>query len=91
MRKLILFALFGVFSHAAFAQFTVTGEVRPRFEYRNGFKTLRPENDFTPASFIEQRTRVYFNYQKEKLKLHIALQDVRMWGNHNQIYKGDPH
>ncbi|MCT4622711.1 MAG: alginate export family protein [Schleiferiaceae bacterium] len=90
MKKVIILALFGLFTHLSFAQISVVGEVRPRYEFRNGFKTLRPENQFEPASFIEQRTRLYFSYQKNKLKLHIAVQDIRMWGNHNQIYKADP-
>ena len=90
MKKSILFALLVIISKASLAQFTVTGEVKPRFEYRNGFKTLRPESNFTPVSFVEQRTRLYFNYEKDKLRLHISLQDIRMWGNHDQIYKTDP-
>ena len=90
MKKVVILTLFSVFAFSSYAQFSVTAEVRPRFEYRNGFKTLRPENNFKAASFVEQRTRVYFDYQKEKLHLHIALQDIRMWGNHNQIYKADP-
>ncbi len=90
MKKLILFALFASLSQFAMAQLTVTGEIRPRFEYRNGFKTLRPENNFRPAAFVEQRTRLYLNYQKDKFEFHVAFQDIRMWGNTNQIYKTDP-
>jgi hypothetical protein len=71
------------------AQFTITGEVRPRAELRNGFKTLKPENT-DPAFFVEQRTRVYLDYQRERLRLHASLQDVRIWGNTDQIYKSDP-
>jgi hypothetical protein len=90
MKKVVLLTLFSVFAFSSYAQFSVTAEVRPRFEYRNGFKTLRPENNFKAASFVEQRTRVYFDYQKDKLHLHVAIQDIRMWGNHDQIYKTDP-
>ncbi len=86
IKKLVVPVLF-LGSISAYAQLTIQAEIRPRFEYRNGFKTLRPANDFTPASFVEQRTRLYITYQKDKLKLHIALQDVRMWGNQNQVYK----
>lgn len=90
MKKVLLLIFFSVFSFYSYAQFSVTAEVRPRFEYRNGFKTLRPENNFKAAAFVEQRTRVYFDYQKEKLHLYVSLQDIRMWGNQNQIYKADP-
>lgn len=72
-----------------FAQFTLTGELRPRSEFRNGFKTLHSEG-IDPAFFTEQRTRLYMDFEKENLSLNITLQDVRIWGNANQIYKTDP-
>ena len=71
-----------------FAQFTLTGELRPRTEFRNGFKKLT-EKSTDPAFFIEQRSRLYIDYKKDKIQLNIALQDVRMWGSTNQIYKTD--
>ncbi|MDZ7607634.1 MAG: alginate export family protein [Cyclobacteriaceae bacterium] len=71
------------------AQFTLTGEVRPRAEMRNGFKSPHPEGS-DPALFIEQRTRLYMNYSLDKIQLNISLQDVRMWGSTSQIYKSDP-
>jgi hypothetical protein len=87
------FSLFGLFIglwvgyvETAQAQFTITGEVRPRAEFRNGFKKLTTaETD--AAFFVEQRSRVYFDYQAEKLKLRLTLQDIRIWGGVNQIYK----
>ena len=71
------------------AQFTITGELRPRTEFRNGFKRLKDKGD-DPAFFIEQRSRLYFDYTLDKISLSIALQDVRMWGSTDQIYKSDP-
>ncbi len=72
-----------------YAQFTITGELRPRTEFRNGFKRLKSEG-MDPAFFIEQRSRLYFDYQLDKISLSIALQDIRMWGSTDQIYKSDP-
>lgn len=72
-----------------FAQFTLTGELRPRAEFRNGFKKLKDKN-MDPAFFIEQRSRLYFNFKRDNIELHMALQDVRIWGATNQIYKYDP-
>lgn len=93
MKKQILFpiiALILLFSGGEiFAQFTITGELRPRTEFRNGFKRLKDKGT-DPAFFIEQRSRLYIDYKKEKVWLNIALQDVRIWGNNNQIYKSDP-
>ncbi|MCK5699925.1 MAG: alginate export family protein, partial [Cyclobacteriaceae bacterium] len=72
-----------------FAQLTLTGELRPRTEFRNGFKKLRDAGT-DPAFFIEQRSRLYIDFKKDKIWLNIALQDVRIWGTVNQIYKADP-
>lgn len=86
---LLIIVLIGLSVDEVFGQFTLTGEIRPRTEFRNGFKRLRDAGD-DPAFFIEQRSRIYMDFKKEKLSLYIALQDVRMWGNTNQIYKSDP-
>lgn len=69
--------------------FSLELEIRPRFELRNGFK--RPINEFSnAAAFTEQRSRMYLNYTSSDLDVNLTLQDVRVWGNHNQIYKNDP-
>ena len=68
------------------AQFTLTAEVRPRSEYRNGFKT--PTSDGNDAAFFtEQRSRLYMDYAEEKYKFRISFQDVRLWGEIPQIFK----
>ena len=68
------------------AQFTLTAEVRPRSEYRNGFKT--PTSDEKDAVFFtEQRSRLYMDYADEKYKFRLSLQDVRIWGEVPQIFK----
>ncbi len=75
-------------AHLAKAQFIVEGEIRPRAEFRQGFKSLHvPETD--AAFFVEQRSRVAFNYKDEKVSLRLSLQDVRLWGENSQIYKTD--
>ena len=69
--------------------FEIGAQIRPRFEYRHGFKKPFAES-LNPAGFVEQRSRVWFDYSNSKLHLHVNLQDVRMWGSTDQIYKGDP-
>lgn len=64
---------------SAFAQFTLDASLRPRFEYRHGYKTLFPDN-VDPATFVSQRTRLNFGYNTEDLHLYISTQDVRVWG-----------
>ena len=72
----------------SFSQFKLSGEIRPRAEYRDGFKTF--SSDQTEAAFfVEQRTRLIADYQKDKLKFRLSLQDVRFWGGTSQIYKSD--
>ncbi|MCU0346517.1 MAG: alginate export family protein [Saprospiraceae bacterium] len=89
MRYLFICLLVALLHTVSWSQLTLTGEIRPRAEYRQGFKSLFPE-DADPAFFVEQRSRLYMKYQASKLKLQINLQDVRIWGNASQIYKADP-
>lgn len=79
--KKICFTLLGVISANTYAQeFDANIQIRPRFEYRNGFKTLIKPGD-EPASFISQRSRINMNFKQEKLILKLALQNVSTWGD----------
>jgi hypothetical protein len=55
-------------------------QLRPRFEYRNGFKSPMPNGE-SPTSFVSQRSRMNFNFKQEKLKLKLTFQNVRTWGD----------
>jgi len=61
------------------AQFTVSGQLRTRSEYRNGQGTPSVQ-DTVPAFFTSQRTRVNFGYNSHRFKLYASVQDVRVWG-----------
>ncbi|MBA4408629.1 MAG: hypothetical protein Q8S54_05615 [Bacteroidota bacterium] len=65
------------------AQFSLSGELRPRTEYSHGYGTLAAE-DQKPSTFTSQRTRLNFDYKMDLLKFGIVLQDVRVWGNQVQ-------
>lgn len=88
MKKLTyLTALFLALGYyGARAQVTVTAEVRPRTEFRNGFKTLTDEAK-DPAFFTEQRSRLYLDYADSTIKFRVAFQDIRVWGETSQIFK----
>jgi len=73
---------------SAQAQLKVGAQIRPRAEFRNGFKTL-PNQDLSPAFFIEQRSRLFADYNTEEFQVRINVQDVRIWGSTDQIYKTD--
>ena len=70
------------------AQFTLSGEYRPRFEYRHGFQSL-PNQDQDAAAFIDQRARINLDYQSEKYDVKLVLQDVRVWGSQSQLVISD--
>ena len=61
------------------AQLTVTGQIRPRTELRDGQGTLLKEGDDS-ALFTSQRTRLNVGYTGYRFKVFMALQDVRVWG-----------
>lgn len=62
------------------AQFTLEGQLRPRFEFRNGYQKLVPDGS-VPAFLISQRTRLAFSYQSDWLRVKLVPQDVRIWGD----------
>jgi len=64
--------------------------LRPRAEYRHGYKTLAdPSHD--PAFFVSQRIRLNFLLKKQFIKVGISLQDVRTWGSTAQLNTSDDH
>lgn len=70
------------------SQVIVDAELRPRFEYRHGYKTLFPDN-VDPANFVSQRTRLNGFYNDETLTFYLSLQDVRVWGDVPQLNTAD--
>ena len=69
-------------------QVDISAELRPRFEYKNGYKTLLKAGE-EAASFISQRTRLNLNYQQDNFKVRIALQNVRVWGDVSTLSAND--
>lgn len=76
--SLSIFVLMGITSFAQ--EIDVNLQMRPRYEYRNGFKGLMLDNEL-PTSFISQRTRLNFNFKQEKISAKLTLQNVRTWGD----------
>ena len=81
LRKQLLLSLLGLVSASTFGQeFSSDIQIRPRYEYTNGFGTLlTPTTDHT--SFIGNRSRVNFNFSDTKLKVKLSLQNVHTWGD----------
>jgi len=73
--------LFLMIGTGAFAQeLDANLQLRPRYEYRNGFKELMKDGSL-PTSFVSQRSRLNFNFKQDKLKAKLTLQNIRVWGD----------
>ncbi|MBL6663333.1 MAG: alginate export family protein [Flavobacteriales bacterium] len=82
----VLFLL--LFSVDSLAQFTMSGEIRPRGEYRHGYKTIASPNH-DPAAFVDQRSRLNMSFLSAEYKVKFSLQDVRVWGSQPQLVSSD--
>lgn len=69
-------------------EFDINMQLRPRFEYRNGFKELMKDGSY-PTSFISNRSRLNFEFKQEKIKAKISFQNVRVWGDVNTTAAAD--
>jgi len=83
---MVLLSCFG-----AQAQFSLTGEIRPRTELYNGVNTSLAQKLDEPGSRIgvatQQRSRLYFSYQSEAgIKVVFTPQLVNFWGQMPQAY-----
>ena len=73
------------------AQFIETDlQIRPRFEYRNGYKTFLAEDE-APAAFISQRSRIGFRYVSNDLQVKFSGQSVGVWGDSPTMRLEDRH
>lgn len=84
IKKGVAFATMTLALGTTYSQLKISGEIRPRMEYRHGFKTLA-DSAMSDATFIDQRTRINFEYKKEATQFKVSLQDVRVWGSQKQL------
>ncbi len=66
------------------AQFTLSGEFRPRTEFSRGYKSLAIE-DQNMSTATAQRTRLNTLFATDGVKAKLVLQDVRYWGSQPQL------
>lgn len=78
--KLILLLILGLSFEMQGQELDVNLQIRPRFEYRNGYKQLLQEGQ-KGTSQISQRSRLNFNYKQEDLIVKLTLQNTRTWGD----------
>lgn len=78
--KLLIVLLAGISFEVQAQELDVNLQIRPRFEYRNGYKTLLPEGQ-EGTSQISQRSRLNFNYKQDQFTVKLTLQNTRTWGD----------
>lgn len=78
IKNLLLFLLI-LQALPVIGQFKLTGEFRPKFEIRDGYKTLLYE-DQEPAFITAQRSRLNFSFNETRFATRFSVQDVRIWG-----------
>lgn len=66
--------------------FSMSAQIRPRAEYRNGVMSPRNEGA-KPATFINNRARLSMEYKRSDLTLKMSAQHVGVWGQDPQIDK----
>lgn len=67
-------------------EFTMSMQIRPRAEYRNGALYPRLEGQ-EAASFINNRARLSMDYKRSDLEIKMSAQHVGVWGQDPQIDK----
>jgi hypothetical protein len=79
--KIIFLILVLGFSSNTFAQeFDANLQIRPRYEFRNGYKAPIPTGE-TPAQFVSARTRLNLNFRQDQFITKLSMQNVRVWGD----------
>ena len=79
--KIMALAVVLMASVNTFAQeFDANLQIRPRYEFRNGFKAPIPYGE-TPGQFISGRTRLNINFKQDKFVTKLTMQNVRVWGD----------
>lgn len=79
IKRVGLIIVLGIFSINGYSQFLIDAEIRPRYEMRDGYKTL-PTETSRLLNIVTQRSRLNFESKSEKLKFKLSIQDVRTWG-----------
>jgi hypothetical protein len=82
----LLLACAAIISEAQ--DFILSGQIRPRYEMRNGFNTLKPDSA-QPANFISQRSRINFKFANELFKVGFSIQNIGVWGETVSVRMSD--
>lgn len=88
-KQILLLFMVALFATPVFAQeFDLSAELRPRYENKFGYKTLRVEGE-EAGNFVSQRTRLNFDFKNSKFKVKVSFQNVRVWGDVSTLSSDD--
>ena len=93
MRRNIFLALLAgmlLFQPEVRAQFTLSGEFRPRTEFSRGYKSLADDGQDL-STITAQRTRLNALFATDGLTTKLVLQDVRYWGSQPQLVTNEDY
>lgn len=76
----LLFSMLFFCSWNLHSQLVLNAEIRPRFELRDGYKTLPSEDDKIAASTV-QRNRLGMNFKNSQIETRVSFQNVLVWGS----------
>ena len=79
MKKTLTLAALLMLSVPLLAQFSLSGDIFIRPEFRHGY-SRQPNPEEEPAAFVNQRTRLVLDLKKEKVTTKVSIQDARTWG-----------
>lgn len=82
IKLLVLAGIWFLSTSIAVAQFSVDGQFRTRFEYRDGYKMLASENTYG-FPLVFQRSRITLSHKEDNLTVKISGQDARVWGQNS--------
>jgi hypothetical protein len=76
--------------HETQNEFSLSGQIRPRFEFRSGnFRPLSKSED--PAALITNRLRIILDYSHSDIvKTKFSIQEVGIWGQHAPVQGLNP-
>ncbi|HSV88042.1 MAG TPA: alginate export family protein [Bacteroidales bacterium] len=83
MKKSIVLAGLVLLVNTAFGQFSLSGDVLIRSEYRHGYRRM-PLPEEEAAAFVGQRSRLILDFKADRVTTKISFQDVRFWGQEEQ-------
>ena len=63
--------------------FSISAQIRPRTEYRNGAFFPRSEETL-PAAFVNNRARLSMDFKRNNLQMKMSTQHLNIWGEDSQ-------